>query len=294
MKKFIIISAILIILITGFTIVKLFKKDDSIKDNPDVNNTDNDKDEYDAKTKALLDKLNNVHEKIDFFNINRLDEYIEYKEKNSNISDEMVVVYVNIGLNRAFYTDIIPSKNPTNLLVLTNKYNFLEASYVPDLETINSKYSGGTQRLRKDARVAFEKLAADAKEAGYSIYAMSTYRSYDYQKTLYNNYAAKDGTTNADRYSARPGHSEHQTGLAVDVADSSLEYYNFGYKKEFNWMKENAYKYGFILRYTQETEWITGYLNEPWHYRYVGEEVATYIQHNPMTYEEYYVRFLEK
>jgi D-alanyl-D-alanine carboxypeptidase len=148
--------------------------------------------------------------------------------------------------------------------------------------------------LRNEARLAFERMAIKAKEEGYNIFAVSTYRSYNYQATLYNKYVARDGKDVADRYSARPGHSEHQTGLAVDVADSSLNFGTFGNTKEFAWMKENAYKYGFILRYTAETEWITGYLNEPWHYRYVGEDVATYIHSNPMTYEEYYVRFLDK
>ena len=312
MKKIIILFVTLFILTIGFVTIILIdngnsnnneqvnndNKDEDKKDDKNTDNKseviDNDKKD-DDKNKVSLEKLNNIHEKIDFFDMSKLDDYINFKEKHSDISDEMVVVYVNIGLNKSFYTEINPSKNPTSLLVLANKYNSLSSSYVPsDLEVINSKYAGGTQTLRHDAKIAFEKLASDARNAGYNIYAMSTYRSYDYQRTLYNNYSARDGVANADRYSARPGHSEHQTGLAVDVADSSLEYFNFGFKKEFDWMKENAYRYGFILRYTQATEWITGYLNEPWHYRYVGVETATYIQNNPMTYEEYYIRFLNK
>ena len=148
--------------------------------------------------------------------------------------------------------------------------------------------------MEKDAAKSFEKMAEAAKKDGYTIMAISTYRSYKYQTQLYNNYAAKDGKEKADTYSARAGYSEHQTGLAVDVDNNKLTYTNFGQTKEFSWMKENAYKYGFILRYTKEYEPITGYKDEPWHYRYVGVEIATYIQNNPMTYEEYYVRFLDK
>ena len=264
--------------------------DDNTNNNNNTNNSTNTID-----SKALLAKLNNINERIDFFDMSKLEEYVSYKEKYKNLSDEMVVVYVNIGLNRAFYTGIKPTKNPTSLLVLVNKYNSLSSSYVPsDLEVINKSYASGTQQLRREARGAFEKLASEAKAKGYNIYAVSTYRSYSYQSTLYNNYAAKDGIANADTYSARPGHSEHQTGLAVDVANSSMTIANFGGSKEHTWMKENSYRYGFILRYTTSNEWIVGYLNEPWHYRYVGEEIATYMYHNQMTYEEYYVRFLDK
>jgi len=233
--------------------------------------------------------------KIKFFNKDKMNEYDAYKKKNPNISDELIVVYVNIGLNREFYTEIVPSKSPNSLFVLANKFYYLDSSYVPsDLEVVNKSYASGTQQLRSEARLAFERMAIKAKEEGCNIFAVSTYRSYNYQATLYNKYVARDGTENADRYSARAGHSEHQTGLAIDIADSSMSFDNFGNTKEFIWMKDNAHKYGFILRYTTDTEWITGYLNEPWHYRYIGEDVATYIHSNPMTYEEYYVRFLDK
>jgi len=207
----------------------------------------------------------------------------------------MVIVYVNIGLDKKFYTDIKTSPNQNTNTVLANKYYALSSTYEPkDLVAISSNYSSGTRKMTKDAKLAFESLAKAAKEQGYNIRAVSTYRSYSYQKDLYNRYAASDGTAKADTYSARPGHSEHQTGLAVDVDNNKSSYTSFGNTKEFTWMKENAYKYGFILRYTKDNEWITGYKDEPWHYRYVGVDIATYIQEHPMTYEEYFVRFLEK
>lgn len=130
-------------------------------------------------------------------------------------------------------------------------------------------------------------MAKDAKKLGYNIIATSTYRSYDYQKKLYNNYVKEKGLYYADMASARAGHSEHQTGLAVDVADITLDYDNFEQTKEFIWMKNNAHKYGFILRYPKAKFHITGFKYEPWHYRYVGVSLANYLYKNNITLDEY-------
>ena len=242
-----------------------------------------------------LKQLNDIDTKIDFFKYDNLDRYLAYKEKNPTVSDEMVVVYVNIGLDNDYYTNIKNSPNVNTEKVITNKYYALASDYEPDnLISVSEEFSSGNRKMVKEAAEAFNKLASAAKGEGYNVRAVSTYRSYTYQRDLYNRYAAQDGVAEADTYSARPGHSEHQTGLAVDVDNSSVTYTSFGDTKEFNWMKENAYKYGYILRYTKDNEWITGYKDEPWHYRYVGEEIAKYIKDHPMTYEEYFVRFLDK
>ena len=242
-----------------------------------------------------LQMLDDINKKIDFFKMDYLDRYISYKEKNPNLDNETIVVYVNIGLDQDFYTNVKDSPYKYTNTVLSNKYYNLGKDYVPkDLTKINSKYASGDKYMTKEAAEAFEKMAEAAKKDGYNIRATSTYRSYSYQDGLYNNYANRDGKANADRYSARPGYSEHQTGLAVDVDNFNQSYTSFGKTKEYNWMKENCYKYGYILRYTKETEFITGYMTEEWHYRYVGNEIAKYIYEHPMTYEEYYVRFLDK
>ena len=244
--------------------------------------------------KEKYDKLNNINKKLDFFKDDYLDRYINYKEKHPELDDETIIVYVNIGLDIDFYTDVKDSPNKYTNTVLANKKYYLGEDYVPkDLTTINDKYSSGNKKMTKDAALAFEEMAKDAKKNGYTVRAVSTYRSYSYQNNLYNNYAKQDGKEKADTYSARAGYSEHQTGLAVDVDNAKVSYTKFGTTKEFGWMKDNCYKYGFILRYTKETEFITGYMNEPWHYRYVGKDIAKYIYEHPMTYEEYYVRFLE-
>ena len=103
-----------------------------------------------------------------------------------------------------------------------------------------------------------------------------------------------DGKEKADTYSARPGHSEHQTGLAVDVYNGNDDYNNFENTKEYKWMQKNAHKYGFILRYPKHKEKETTYQYESWHYRYVGEKIATYIKEHNISFEEYYVQFIEK
>lgn len=241
-----------------------------------------------------LEKLGNIHESITFFKKEYLDKYLEYKEKHPELSNEKIVVYVNIGLYRPFFKDAVPSLNKHETTVIANKYYFLGSDYIPkDLVTISSRCSGGYQRLTREAATNFEKMCNDAIKAGYHIRVRSAYRSFNNQRAIYSNYVKRDGERSADRYSARAGYSEHQTGLAADISNNSGSFIQFGKTKEFKWMQQNSYKYGFILRYTKENEPITGYMSEPWHYRYVGVDIATYMHNNPMTYEEYFVRFLE-
>ena len=186
-----------------------------------------------------------------------------------------------------FYENISLIENPDDLLVLVNKNNKLYKKFIPyDLEIIDNKYSIGIQYLRKEAKNAFEKLCEDAKKNNLDIKAESTYRDYYYQEKLYNNYVKEYGLEYADKCSARPGHSEHQTGLAIDVRGSNGDYNIFEKSNEFDWMKKNCYKYGFVLRYPTNKEHITGFKYAPWHYRYVGE-VAEYLYNNNLTFEEY-------
>ena len=132
----------------------------------------------------------------------------------------------------------------------------------------------------------------DAKKEGYNIRIMSSYRSYNYQEKLYNNYKNKEGKEEADKYSARPGFSEHQTGLCVDIDDKNLNYEDFYKSSSYEWMINNSYKYGFILRYPKDKENITGYIYESWHYRYVGIDIAKYIHDNNITFDEYYSKYI--
>ena len=202
------------------------------------------------------------------------------------------VIYILLLIileNGNFYKDI-KVINKVNIDTLVNKNIRLEKEYVPnDLELLDIKYACKDKYLRKEAKIFFEKMAEDAKKDGLNIVATSTYRSYDYQEKLYNNYCLDKGIYYADMASARAGHSEHQTGLAVDVADSSLDYDNFEDTKEFIWMNKNSYKYGFILRYPKAKFHITGFKYEPWHYRYVGTKLSYYLYKNNLTLDEYYL-----
>jgi D-alanyl-D-alanine carboxypeptidase len=195
----------------------------------------------------------------------------------------------NINLfGNNFYKNIKDIEKPKKIDVLVNKNNRLDKFYRPnDLIKLNINYSNKDKYLRKEAAKNFEKLSKEAKKEGYSIIAVSTYRSYFYQKELYEYYVKTLGKEKALKASAKPGHSEHQTGLAVDVMGSNGDYNLFESSEEFKWMIDNSYKYGFILRYPKGKENITGFKYEPWHYRYVGIKLATYLYENNLTLEEY-------
>ena len=241
-----------------------------------------------------LETLDNINKKLDYFNMDYLDRYLSYKDKNPNLSNEQIVLNVNMNLDNEFYTNTKETKYLNTTYILVNKYYYLPEDYVPNnLESISSKYSIGGMKLVKEAKDAFEEMAKDALSDGMKIIAMSSYRSYEYQVNLYNKYEKQDGKEAADTYSARAGFSEHQSGLCLDVYDGEISYTSFEKTNEFKWMEKNAYKYGFILRFPKDKTNETGYKYESWHYRYVGKEIAKYIYDNNISFEEYYVRFIE-
>lgn len=160
-------------------------------------------------------------------------------------------------------------------------------TYINGILIVNKKYSlpaNYNPGVDKTADDALKQLQQKASSEGFSIPLLSGFRSYSRQQTLYNNYVARDGQKLADTYSARPGHSEHQTGLAFDVGKLDN---NYGETAAGKWLKDNAHKYGFIIRYLKGKEDITGYQYEPWHIRYVGVDHATKIHEQGITLEEY-------
>ena len=145
--------------------------------------------------------------------------------------------------------------------------------------------------LTKEAEQAYYRLRDDAKNAGFPLSIKSAYRSWNDQNYIFNNYVKRDGLDAAMTYSARPGHSEHQTGLAMDILTSSTSGSKTPqFKPALDWLADNAYKHGFILRYPEGKTHITGYIFEPWHYRYVGTELAEILYNNGdwITLEEYF------
>jgi len=185
---------------------------------------------------------------------------------------------------------------PTELTVVVNKERALPADYIPpDLVEPNVPFpfdeKAEKRLLRAEAAGALEKLFTGAKAEGIELYAVSGYRSYRTQKSLFDTYVQKDGAEHAAKYSAVPGKSEHQTGLAMDVsgadAKTRLEE-SFAATPEGQWLAANCAKFGFIIRYVQGKEDVTGYAYEPWHLRYLGKEIAEEIMSRGITLEDYF------
>jgi len=175
--------------------------------------------------------------------------------------------------------------DPNSIWILVNKQNPLPRSFEPsDLVTPDMPRKGEHQQLRAEAARALTEMSKAADlDVGKPIQLVSGYRSYGDQKEIYENYVAKDGQADADTYSARPGYSEHQTGLAADLSAVNGKMEKFGNNKLGEWTAEHAWEYGFILRYTPTNQNIVGYESEPWHYRYVGKELAKYYHDNHIT-----------
>lgn len=240
---------------------------------------------------------------LSYFKIDNLKRYLDYDimevksiydisniKKDFNYED--VVTYVNANLDKEYYSsdNLIGNEDASKIDVLVNKYHKLDENYEPsDLTIIDSKYASGTQKLRKEAQIKFEEMASDMAKENLKIYAGSTYRSYTYQKGLYDRYVKKDGFAAAETYSARSGYSEHQLGLAVDIVNGKWDYLSEN-DKEYDYLVKNSYKYGFILRYPRGSEYITGYMFEDWHFRYLGIELATKVFNSGLTYDEYIAR----
>lgn len=240
---------------------------------------------------------------LSYFKIDNLKRYLDYDitevksiydisniKKDFNYED--VVTYVNANLDKEYYSsdNLISNEDASKIDVLVNKYHKLDENYEPsDLTIIDSKYASGTQKLRKEAQIKFEEMASDMAKENLKIYAGSTYRSYTYQNGLYDRYVKKDGFAAAETYSARSGYSEHQLGLAVDIVNGKWDYLSEN-DKEYDYLVKNSYKYGFILRYPRGSEYITGYMFEDWHFRYLGIELATKVFNSGLTYDEYIAR----
>lgn len=247
-------------------------------------------------TKKEVNELNKDDVKIDF--------EIEDKEKkfnvqkNNEIGNDKLQIIDNDNVKEKFkyVIDDLDLNKHKSIYYLVNKKNYFPGDYIPQnliipnvkfpfKENLEKKY------MRKEAALALEKLFDEAKKQNLDIYAISGYRSYKRQESLYKNYVKRDGKEKADKYSAVAGSSEHQSGLVMDISNRESKFdllQSFGNTKEGKWVKENAHKYGFIIRYAKEKENITKYMFEPWHLRYLGEEVATFIYENNLAYEEFF------
>lgn len=220
------------------------------------------------------------------------DRYLVYTDETGE-DERTTVIHVNLNMDKTEYDDAIKVSD-FGYDMLVNKYHALDESFEPtDLIVIPDEYSGGEEyRANRVAVTALTQMFEAAKAEGYGLVVNSAYRSYDDQIDIIEYYKKWYGDNYVKNYVARAGYSEHQTGLAFDIGSTSVNV--FANSKEYGWMLENAHKYGFIFRFSKKAENITGYRNEPWHYRYVGKEIAEYIYTHDITLEEYYVMFLDK
>ncbi len=187
-------------------------------------------------------------------------------------------------------------RNPESITVLVNKENKIDKDYKPtDLVEPNIKFSFNykdeKRKMRKEAAENLELLFQGAEYYGYTLQGVSGFRSYERQKTIYEYHLINNGFDYTQVYSAMPGTSEHQTGLAIDLTCPSLNgglSDKFGETKEGKWLAKNCYKYGYIIRYPKNKSDVTGYGYEPWHIRYVGYDLAKYLYDKDITLDEYY------
>ena len=279
----------------------------------------------DDEVKLFLNKLNDEQEgnligrgynefypffiRCNYFIYDYLDLYMERvitKEKDffkyhgtENYDYNKIISIVNSHANEEPYKTDRMSDISKGYALIANKHYQL-GDYAPDdLVQVEWKYRYGLQNdkylLRKEVNDAYvEMWEAAYNEQGIYLLLLSGYRSKAEQQGEYDYYKKVKGEAYADSVAARPGWSEHQTGMAIDIyskADYKAE--TFDQSPTFKWLSENSYKYGFILRYTKGNEEITGYKYESWHYRYVGKELAAKVVESGLTYDEYYAYYLD-
>ena len=197
------------------------------------------------------------------------------------------IMAVSAALLEGSMDAALPDKNIDGMAFLVNRQHAISRYYAPKTRKVNGP--GMSQTMRADAAAALEEMFAAAKEDGINLSIVSGYRSYSKQSTIYGRKKAESGQEAADRVSARPGTSEHQLGLAMDVARRGSTQLNtsFGETKEGQWVAANAHRFGFVVRYLQDYEHVTGYMYEPWHVRYVGVEHAQALYESALPMEWY-------
>ena len=229
-----------------------------------------------------------------YFIFSNLTDYLKYYKENSEETYKDIVSIVNVHTNREHYTKTKATDMSKGDLILVNKYNHLAEDYEPDdLVNISLQYAYADNRIREHVYEAYKDMWHAANKEDLTLIVTSSYRSYAKQEQIHKRYSNQKGLEWADSVSARAGYSEHQTGLTLDIVTYNSTMDNFEDSDEFKWLKQNSYKYGFILRYPKDKTYITGYDYESWHYRYVGKEIAKEIHDLDITYDEYYAYYLK-
>ena len=242
---------------------------------------------------AKRDKIKYLEEfySLSYAKLKYYDRYVKYSSETGE-DEETTVLFVNLSMDTDDYVNPVKT-SAFSIDMLVNKHYKLDEDFVPDdLVEFDQEYCNDeVQEGNREAVVAFKNMYEAAKKEGLGLVINSSYRSYQDQENICNTFKDLYGEGYVTKYVALPGFSEHQTGLAFDIGSTSSKV--FAESKEYEWMKDNAYKYGFILRFTKSNAYITGFRSEPWHYRYVGKKIAKYIYENDISFEEYYAEFLD-
>lgn len=236
---------------------------------------------------------------LDYFLPSQKERYNNYKANHPDLSNEEIVTHINMNLDYNFYDHIVIQSDPYALNTLINKYYRLEDNFTPlDLVYINDGYTSNSDpaykyRKHQMSSVVYDDFVAlrnKCYEKGISFYVVSGYRSTEAQKKSYNHMANTFSTAEADKTCSRPGHSEHTLGLACDVALDTYSFENIVNHPEYQWFAEILSDFGFIIRYPEGKDSLTGYSYEPWHLRYLGKDLAKKVKKSNLTYDEYYAR----
>ncbi len=234
--------------------------------------------------------MNNDYTKISFHESENIKRYEEYAVSNPGMTSDEIVWRVNNNLDKEKYAFDVDVLEPDGLHIIVNKYFKLSEDYIPpDLVETDGKL------MRKIVSDAYIKMRDSAREEGFTISVSSAYRSAKEQRRIYEKRLETSTPMQVDEFCARPGYSEHQTGLALDIQGRIPGGQNIHKTPEAKWLKDNCHRFGFILRYLPEIVEITGYESEPWHIRYVGLDVSMDMKEkNIQSFEEYSERFLKK
>lgn len=225
--------------------------------------------------------------------------YKNYQTKHPDLSDEDIVTQVNMNLDYNFYEKIVLQKNPTAIHTLVNKYYQLDPAFAPsELVYVNDTYTSKKDPAYKYRKHLISKTVYDdftalrkkCLEKGFSCYVVSGYRSTPAQEKSYQHMVDTYNVAEADKTCSRPGHSEHTTGFACDVALDNYTFQDITKHPDYQWFISILADYGFIIRYPEGKEHLTGYSYEPWHIRYLGKDLAKKVLDSNLTYDEYYTR----
>ena len=244
-------------------------------------------------SKGVVEKHeNDKYADIYYADRKKYDRYDKYAKLNPDMEISDVVWRVDANLDKEFYDEdyVKVADYESSAPLLINKFNRVSDKYKPKtLVTIEGNYLSTPATAQ-----AYKDMLSDMKKEEMKVYVVSSYRDVNYQKKLHNNYLKNEPAEKVDSYSARPGYSEHHTGRALDISHIQNNLDAFEGSEEAEWVYNNCYKYGFIVRYKEAQTDVTGYIFEPWHITYVGKEIAETMKNEGIeTLEEYVVKYVD-